>query len=213
MTMIITNNNSKETEATKIYSVSEAKQVNSGRITVTGMIISRSVTFKTISKSEWECKNLSCVHHGYMTFNPPRVLPVEKLDNTNGHQLRCTNCQSDALDVKHEYHDAVAIQIVDIDKTDNYNSLDVILYDKTSRNIVAGEVVNITGDIHIQRKGENGKGKKLVNVLHSDSIFYKNKEDTKLTSRDIEIIYKHKKIVENSMTYVDTAFLSSIFFV
>jgi DNA replicative helicase MCM subunit Mcm2 (Cdc46/Mcm family) len=66
--------------------------------------------------------------------------------------------------------------------------------------------VTIPGNIHIQRRGDNVRGKKLVSVLHSNSISYRNREDLKLTSKDIETIYKHKKIVEqsSSITYIDT---------
>ena len=62
------------------------------------------------------------------------------LHNTDGKQ-KCPDCQSDAFDIEHEYHDAVSIQIVDTDKADNYNALDVILYDEATKNIVAGEAV------------------------------------------------------------------------
>jgi DNA replicative helicase MCM subunit Mcm2 (Cdc46/Mcm family) len=152
--MIMTTNNTNSNDShtnpstKKIFSVLEAKQVNSGKITVCGMIISRSMTFKTIAKSEWECQNISCATHGCVKFNPPRVLPPEKFDNTNAYRLKCTHCGSDAFDVEHECHDTVSIQIVDNDKADNYNSLDVMLYDDATRNIVAGEVVTITGEFY-----------------------------------------------------------------
>lgn len=190
----------------KILSVLEAKEVNSGEITVMGLTISRSTIFKTISKSEWVCNSISCGDHGAVEFNPPLERPLEKLDNTNARLPKCPKCSSNAFDIKHEFHDAVTLQIVDTDKTDNYNALDVILYDEASRNIIAGEVLTATGNIHIQKKGDNGKTKRLVNVLHSNSIYYKNKEETRLTSKDIEIIRRHKNIVEQggSVSYVDT---------
>jgi replicative DNA helicase Mcm len=195
----------------KIFSVLEAKQVNSGNITVSGMIISRSATYKTISKSEWMCQNITCDNHGSIKFDPPSLLPDKKLDNTHGYRLLCPKCQSDAFDIDHEYHDTVSIQIVDTDKADNHNSLDVLLYDGASKNIVAGEIVIISGNMHIQRVGDNARSKKLVNVLHSNSISYRNREDLKLTTKDIETFHRHMKIVEksvsltfNSAAYVDT---------
>jgi DNA replicative helicase MCM subunit Mcm2 (Cdc46/Mcm family) len=178
----MTSSDNNSNDDNKIFSVIEAKQVNSGKITVIGMIISRSVTYKTISKSEWLCQNLTCGSHGFKKFDPPSLLPLKKLDNIDGNQ-KCPDCQSDAFDIEHEYHDAVSIQIVDTDKADNYNALDVILYDEASKNIVAGEVVIIPGNIHIQRRGDNVRGKKLVSILHSNSISYRNREDLKLTSK------------------------------
>jgi DNA replicative helicase MCM subunit Mcm2 (Cdc46/Mcm family) len=190
----------------KIFSVLEAKQVNSGKITVNGIIISRSISYKTISKSEWVCQNIGCSNHGSMKFDPPSMQPPKKLDNTDGNHLRCPECQSDAYDITHEYHDTVSIQLVDTDNADNHNSLDVILYDEASKKIVAGEVVTIFGNIRVQKRGDTVRGKRLVNVLHSNSISYRNKEDLALTDKDIEIICKHKKIVEkySSLTYIDT---------
>ena len=191
-------------EPTKILSVLEAKQVNSGKVTVMGVIISRSSTFKTISKSEWICKSINCADCGSRSFDPPRVLPLDKFDGTNSRLLRCAKCESDAIDVKHQYHDSVSVQVVDTEKTDNYNAIEVMLYDEASRNIIAGEVVSITGDIHIQRKGDSGNTKRLVNVLHGNSIIYKNKEETRLTNKDIELIHRHKDIVERrGLSYID----------
>lgn len=192
-------------EPPTIHSVQEAKQINSGKITVVGIIISRSSTFKTISKSEWVCNNISCGDHGSIIFNPPEVLPLKKFDNTYSNPIKCHGCGSNAFDVKHEYHDTVSVQIVDIEKTDNYNALDVMLYDEASRNIIAGEVVIVAGDIHIQRKGDNGKTRRLVSILHSNSIIYKNREEIKLRSRDIELIHRHKTIIErHGSNYIDT---------
>ena len=69
--MTTSNSNSSQTETIKILPVLEAKQANSGKITVVGMVISRSMTFKTISKSEWVCNNISCADHGSRAFDPP----------------------------------------------------------------------------------------------------------------------------------------------
>jgi replicative DNA helicase Mcm len=201
----MTVNNSSAEETKRVLSVSEAKQENSGMITVMGMIISRSSTFKTISKSAWLCNSISCGDRGFMEFNPPEILPPKKLDNTYANPIKC-RCGSNAFDVKHEYHDTVNVQIVDAEKTDNYNALDVMIYDEASKNIIAGEIVTITGDIHVQRKGENAKSKRLVSVLHSKSIVYKNREETKLTKKDIDLIHRHKNIVEKrgTLSYIDT---------
>ena len=71
---------------------------------------------------------------------------------------------------------------------------------------MAGEIVTITGDVHIQTtSGVSTSGKKLVSVLHSSSVFYRNREELKLSIKDIETIHKHKKIVEksSSLIYID----------
>jgi DNA replicative helicase MCM subunit Mcm2 (Cdc46/Mcm family) len=185
-------------EVEKVYSVSEVKKMESGHITVTGMLASISTSYKVISRSQWECSNPSCNLHGSETYSPPLILPPQRLDNTGGFNVKCVKCNSTAFTIMHDYSNARTIQITDSDnKSENYDPLEVILYDDASSHVVAGEVVDITGDLHIQRKTDSGgKGKRLVNVLHSNAIRYKHKEDIVLTPRDIEIFKKHKSICE-----------------
>ena len=68
-----------------------------------------------------------------------------------------------------------------------------MLYDDAASHVIAGEIVEITGDIYIQRKSDSSKGnKKLVTVLHGNQIKYRNKEKIVVTQKDIKIFYKHK---------------------
>ena len=154
---------------TKIYSVSEAKRMESGRIVVTGTIASISTSYKIISKSEWICDNLNCKLQGSETYKPPLLLPPPNLDDTEGFKIKCFKCHSTAYAVTHTYHDARTIQIENIDKTidDTVDRLEVILYDDASTHVLVGEAVDITGDIYVRRKldSSNARGKKLVGIL------------------------------------------------
>jgi hypothetical protein len=100
----------------KIYSVSEAKLIESGQVKVTGMIASMSTLYKIISKSEWECNNLNCNQSGSQTYTPALLSPPQHLDNTAGLNIKCFKCGSSAFTVKHTYHNARTIQIEDINK-------------------------------------------------------------------------------------------------
>jgi DNA replicative helicase MCM subunit Mcm2 (Cdc46/Mcm family) len=183
---------------TKICSVSEAKRMESGRIIVNGMIASISTLYMVISKSEWECSNFNCSLQGSETFTPPLLVPPQKLDNTAGFKVACFKCNSTAFNVNHTYRNARTIQLEDVDKNaeeNNIDRLEVVTYDDACAHVIPGEVVNITGDLYIQRKLDGGgKGKKLASVLHSNEIKYKNKEEIVVTPRDIEIFHKHKQI-------------------
>jgi hypothetical protein len=95
----------------KIYSVSEAKLIESGQVTITGMIASMSTLYKVISKSEWECNNLGCNQSGSQTYTPALLAPPQNLDNTAGFNVKCSKCNSTAFTVKHTYHNARTIQI------------------------------------------------------------------------------------------------------
>ncbi len=188
----------------KICSVSEAKRMQSGHIIVNGMIASISTLYLVISKSEWECSNFNCSLQGSETFTPPLLVPPQKLDNTAGFNVKCFKCNSTAFNVNHTYRHAMTIQVENVDKNadaDNIDRLEAVMYDDASAHVVAGEVVNIKGNLYVQRKLDGGgKGKKLTGVLHSNEIKYRNKEEIVVTPRDIEIFHKHKKICDRAYT-------------
>jgi DNA replicative helicase MCM subunit Mcm2 (Cdc46/Mcm family) len=87
------------------------------------------------------------------------------------------------------------------DDENNIDRLELVLYDDASSHIIPGEIVDITGNIYIQRKSDSGSGKgskKLVSVLHSNEVRYKNKEKVVITPKDIETFYKYKRICEEA---------------
>jgi len=176
-----------------VYSVSEAKRLESGHITVTGTIASVSTLFKMISKSEWRCDNLDCGNYGNQKFNPPLLLPLKSL--TSG---ICPKCKSSAFCVTHSYNNARTLQLEDLDKTemdDAGDTLEVVVFDDASANIIAGEPVDIVGDIYVERMLDNGgKGSRLHTVLHSNILTYRHKKQVVITSKDADIFRRHKEI-------------------
>jgi DNA replicative helicase MCM subunit Mcm2 (Cdc46/Mcm family) len=184
-----------------IYSVSEAKKLKSGKIIVTGIVSSLSTQYLALSHSRWECPN--CNECGSRIYTPPRMLPPKNLDNITDPELRCFKCNSTAFTVNSEYRTAKTIQIIDADNNhnENYDSLEVVLYDESWSNAFAGEIVEITGALYVQPKiqsANNGNHKKLITVLHSNSLNSKHREEIVVTSEDIEIIKRHKAICERA---------------
>jgi DNA replicative helicase MCM subunit Mcm2 (Cdc46/Mcm family) len=184
-----------------LYSVSEAKKMKSGKITVTGIISSLSTLYFVIIKSKWECPN--CNEVGSQNYMPPRMFPPKHLDNISNTDLKCFGCGSTAFIVNHEYRTAKSIQLIDADNNhnENYDSLEVVLYDELWNHAFAGEIVDITGEIYVQRKTQsiiNSNGKKLTTVLHSSSLDSKHRENIIITPKDIEIFKRHKAICERA---------------
>jgi DNA replicative helicase MCM subunit Mcm2 (Cdc46/Mcm family) len=184
-----------------MYSVSEAKKIKSGQITVTGIISSLSTQYWVISNSKWECPN--CNQIGSHNYTPPRLFPPKHLDNTSNTDLKCFECHSTAFTVSHEYHSVKTIQLIDANNNhnENYDSLEVVLYDESWCHAFAGEVVDITGELHLQPKTQSimsGNGKKLVTVLHSNSLDSKHREEIVITSEDIETFRRHKAVCEKT---------------
>jgi DNA replicative helicase MCM subunit Mcm2 (Cdc46/Mcm family) len=184
-----------------MYSVSQAKKIDSGKVTVTGIISSLSTQYWVISRSTWECPNCSQV--GSQNYTPPRLVPQKHLDNTSNVELKCSECHSTAFTVNHEYHTAKSIQLIDANNShnENYDSLEIVLYDESWSRAFAGEIVQITGELHVQPKIQsaiNGNHKKLITVLHSNSLNSEHREEIVITSEDIEIIKRHKTICEKA---------------
>src|SRR5918912_915075 len=101
-----------------MLNVSQATQTESCKnVTMTGMITSYSTSYKVVSRSEWECGNLSCNTQGSETYTPPILVPVEKYDNTRGFNVQCFKCGSTTFKVNHTYRNARSIQLEDVNKT------------------------------------------------------------------------------------------------
>ena len=192
---------------TETMNISQSKKSGSRKgAKVTGMITSYSSSYKVVAESRWECVNCSSkgiCSQGNEIYNPPLTVPREKFDDTRGFGLLCPKCKSNAFTVDHAYRNARSIQLEDSDKNDedSMDRLDVVLLDDAASNVIAGEIVEISGDLHIQRKseGNNSKSvKKLVTVLYGDKIRYLNKERVIITQKDIEIFHKHKSICEQA---------------
>ena len=104
------------------------------------MITSYSTSYKVISKSEWICQNLNCNLQGSETYTPPLLTPIEKYDNTRGFDPTCPKCKSTTFSVSHIYHNARSIQLEDVDKTAEEESIDrleVVVYDDAASHVAA----------------------------------------------------------------------------
>lgn len=83
------------------------------------------------------------------------------------------------------YKDAKSIQLEDTERPDENERLDVVLYDDMISNVLAGEVVEITGINRIENR-RGSKSKKKTTVLHADSIKYLNRKELVITETDIQ---------------------------
>lgn len=182
----ILNENDKQPTTTTIATVSEAIRRNSGNIAVRGMIVSVSAPFKMVSKIKWQCTNIKCGKSIELENNPPASSFDAKV------AIKCPACSGDIFKPNPEYINVKAIQMQDNVPKGELERLDVILYEKDTENVNAGEVVKLTGDIHIQN--QNGKNKKLISILHSTSIKYEKREELTLTKKDIEAFYRFAKL-------------------
>src|SRR5207249_6291451 len=111
---------------------------------------------------------------------------------------KCPNCDAFdiAINLAYEYISTVDIEVQDPDRFNEIERLPAKLFEKNTENINVGEIVIITGNLHVVRKNDNANSK-AVTVLYAEGIEYLNrKEKSKLTKQDIEEIKSWKSSIE-----------------
>lgn len=102
---------------------------------------------------------------------------------------KCSNCEEDTLVYEYSFVNAVVVELMDSDTFSDIERLSVILFDNHTKNILVGEKVKVTGEIHIIQSGSRNRNK-LYPCLYSESIKYESKQDLILTEKDREAIRK-----------------------
>jgi DNA replicative helicase MCM subunit Mcm2 (Cdc46/Mcm family) len=100
----------------------------------------------------------------------------------------------DSTTHKKEAKDAKSIEIEDIEKLDENERLDVILYGDMVSSVIAGEVVKITGNMRIEDKKENARSKRKFNILHATFIEYVNRKEILITKDDIKNFHRFAEL-------------------
>ena len=86
------------------------------------------------------------------------------------------------------HKDAKSIQLEDIEKLDENERLDVVLYDDDITNVIPGEIVEILGNVELQdvvkaKKQTKTKIKRVI--VNAMSIKYVNRNELVITHRDV----------------------------
>ena len=163
-------------------SVSEAIRKHEGRHHVTGVIVSRSELYDMITKTIFTCSNDSC------NSDPVVVKYKHPMPNVEEEDRKCEACEA-FMNMKHSYITAVNVWLEDENPKAEFERLPVVLFDKDNENIGVGEHVTITGNIHIFKAGGKNN-KKLVPILHAESISYHHREELTLSNADVVAIKK-----------------------
>ncbi len=93
------------------------------------------------------------------------------------------------LNVEFEYRNALIIELQDEDKFDDLERLQVILFDEDTKNVQAGELVTITGQIYIE-KLNSSRDAKLGTRMYSHSIHYDSRKEISVSSVDRDAIQR-----------------------
>jgi DNA replicative helicase MCM subunit Mcm2 (Cdc46/Mcm family) len=123
---------------------------------------------------------------------PKRVLEVKRIHEGEVTVLGTIVSASEMYVVEESdsgsinYRDAKSIQLEDTERPDENERLDVVLYDDMILNVLAGEVVEISGIMSIENKRGTSKSKRKVAVLHAESIKYLNRKELVFSITDID---------------------------
>ena len=94
------------------------------------------------------------------------------------------------------YTTAMHIDVQDPDKFSEIERIKVRLFEDNTRDIFAGKLVTITGNLHVVRENDNPNNK-LVTVLYAESINDVRKQQQELTQKDIDDILAWKRSIED----------------
>jgi len=189
-------------------SVLEMKRQLEGDVTGYGKLIGFSEQYVVVSRTTAECtSNVRCacdaspIEHarpcGYavdIKYNPPVPIIISIFDTGNGKSIVCPRCKGIDFEVKMERRIA---RLVILDDADNPNAnahQQVILYDDMVQDLAPGELVQVEGEMHVERKAGSNKNSKMDNVLHAISIKCLKKKEVVITDYDKKTFYKWKEV-------------------
>jgi hypothetical protein len=102
----------------------------------------------------------------------------------------------DSLSAIPEYISVVDIELQDLETFSEIERLSVKVFEKNTYDVTAGEVVNITGHLHVIRKNDNPHNK-LETVLFADSLEYEKRDQFILTDRDKSDLKNWNQSIQN----------------
>ena len=186
-----------------VLSVSSALRRHSGKVKTLAMIVGISQPYKVVTSIEWTCPE--CGYQEYEDLEPPsqffnsphKKCPVCRISsnssNGNGEKQEQQKQKQIDLIALPEHENAKSISVQDSEPNDDLEKLHVVLLgDKMTRNVRAGELAVITGFIHVLSAGVSNKGgggnnsAKLFPVLYAESMEYQREKDKPITYQDIE---------------------------
>ena len=167
----------KEKKKVKIVSVSEALRLDSGYYAIRGIITSVTEVYHMVKGSSAKCYKCGTINEG-REYNPPLSYGQFK----NKRPIECISCES-KLDLEPINVPAITIEIRNPDSVNDLEGIKVVLFDKNTKGVIAGEQIFAVGDIVVTEN--KGKG---FSTIYAKKVKYEGREEVKLSVDDaIEI--------------------------
>ena len=181
----------KEKTKVKIVSVSEALRLDSGYYAIRGIITSVTEVYHMVKSSSGKCYNCGTMNDG-RTFDPP----INYGEFRFKAKTKCINCKEDVY-LKPINIPAITIEIRNPDSANDLEGIKVVLFDKNTKGIVAGEQIFVVGDIVVTEN--KGKG---FSTIYAKKIKHEGKEEVKLSLDDVLEIEKFAESKEDKKQLV-----------
>lgn len=152
MTFIFTDKKFKQ--EIELLSISDAVQLNFGRIKVQGIITSISKLYKLVSKVKLYCDKCQ-----FLTEEEFDV-PISNISDTAKKCIKCNKYVKNVAD--YDYVNAINLELQDTNSFNDINRLSVVLLNEDTKKISVGEKVHVIGNIHII----NNIRKEEINYFH-----------------------------------------------
>lgn len=181
----------KEKTKVKIVSVSEALRLDSGYYAIRGIITSVTEVYHMVKSSSGKCYKCGAMNEG-RTFEPP----INYSDFRFKAKTNCINCKEDVY-LKPLNIPAITIEIRNPDSANDLEGIKVVLFDKNTNGVVAGEQVFAVGDIVVTEN--KGKG---FSTIYAKKVKYEGREEVKLSLDDALEIEKFAERKDNKRELV-----------
>ena len=169
----------KEKTKVKIISVNKALRLDSGYYAIRGIITSVTEVYHMVKSSSGTCYNCGTVNEG-RTFEPPISYGEFKFKT----KTKCVNCKEDVY-LKPINIPAITIEIRNPDSANDLEGIKVVLFDKNTNGVIAGEQIFVVGDIVVTEN--KGRG---FSTIYVKKVKYEGKEEIKLSLDDVLEIEK-----------------------
>jgi replicative DNA helicase Mcm len=182
-----------ENETLVELSITKAKREQKGLVKVRGKIIGISPVYNMIKSIDLQCT--ICDYHEHVTYPKPTFKSHIK------ERSKCPNTTDDmhssgsTVVADYEYLSTVDIELQDLDKFSDIDRLQVKLFEGNTCDVVAGEIIEVTGHLYVIRRNDNLQNK-LETVLFVDTMQYANRQELTLTNEDIREIQEWKNRLE-----------------
>jgi len=196
-----------ENEPLAELSISEAKRKQKGHVKTRGKIIGISPVYNMIKSVDVQCS--VCDNHNHVIYARPMFKPHIKENS------KCPNSDDDlhgsgsTAVADYEYLSTLDVELQDLEKFNDIDRIQVKLFEENTRDIIAGEIIEVTGHLHVIRRNDNIQNK-LETVLFSDSLKCADRQELRLTNEDLNEIQEWKSKLKNPIDELVSIFAPEI---